>query len=237
MALSVTYLSAESMPAILLTSDQGFTRLELTDYKDPSGQSRTYVRSLQSGRFLDAAEEDRLVSAEFFYHVREASPMEAATDSLLHFDAAAEYVWHGWDSDSPVKRNLNARILKLGLLGLTAIAYRNASTRAADLAENSILPSRSDQRSFATSRNLYYATTAITTGTYAWLAFRAYSSFGQNAQGESLRIPERVEVPFSSPGAGGSPASMNPGAEYGLSMTFAFDPVSMECSSTAGRWR
>lgn len=191
---SFSSLQAETIKSVFLLGENRYATVEKTSFPDPTGQARPYIRTFQSGAFLDQEQSKRLIEAAFFERIRRSDRLDAAFSSLILFDAGGDYVWHRWQPETTRLRDRNARIWKITLLALTSLAWYNADRRASELASNPLLPSRAAERRFEDARNIYYGMSAITLGTFSFYTYRAYRDFSTDITGSKLELHNRTQT-------------------------------------------
>lgn len=174
--------------AVYLVSAREYAIVETLTF--PEEPERLYLRNERFGRYARAQDRNSIVSREYFDSIRNSSRLGSAFRSLLFFNASARGTYP-YDPDKDKKTLLT----KLGLLGLTAVAFVDASYRARS-ARTSIkyFTDSSRVRAFKQAQGTFYLSAAVTGGYYLFTALRAHQDFGHSSDGRDLRIPERREI-------------------------------------------
>lgn len=202
---------------ILLSPAGRYVDVQMLEYaREDAKGNRFYIRNANAGRWLTGPELALAVSPEYFQVVHDSSPLRAALDSLWRFDAGARFQWH-----AEPNADRDARLVKLGLLGLTGLAFFRAALVARN-ANNSIryINNTVPESRFRRMRTQYYAVLLPTIGYFGYTAARAYLNFGTDRKtGQDLEIPARRAMPS---GEFISHARQGDGVAVSVRMEFAF---------------
>ncbi len=180
---------------IYLRGDSEFANVQVLREPAATNDAGLYIRSIVSGRYLLQGEEKNLIPVAYFQSIRDSSALSATFRSLIFFDRSAEFTKYTGENLS-LSRNMWTRIIKIGLLGLTAVSYANAQKSAARLAGGFYVFDQSARanRSFEQARNTYYGIGLFTLAYYGYIAFRAYREFGRDSEGNDLRLNDRNQI-------------------------------------------
>jgi hypothetical protein len=196
----------------ILTTDGYFLNSEYTE-----SAAGYFIRNDSVGGIVPDTSILEIVTAEYFGRVRNSNPLNAALESLLFFDAAADYQWHGVDSNVSQSKDRRTLLFKAGLLGVSGFLYWRAWQSNERIKRSFLFVNDSRARSqFRRDLQNFNIAAGITALYFAYVTIDAYMSFGTDSSGRDLRIqtlePIRVDDYLN----------QNPSPDVSLKWDFAF---------------